>query len=215
MHLESEQDVILSELAAKYLPKLLETYKKRDYPFNTAATLMNMVTHTPYFIRFCQQPEGEKLAALHTHRLATQGFHRDHLNEDNVGETCQFLSSLLVTIGSTTVDQKDKEALLPTLKEWRKRYRGEFAKETIGRCIDQLSHKGASGLGMMFLEPMMKAQLEKGVEICKSAKCSVSAKSIGHELMQCSRCKCVRYCCIEHQRADWPEHKRLCFQPNF
>lgn len=35
-----------SELAAKYLPKLLETYCKREYPFNTAATLMNMVTHT-------------------------------------------------------------------------------------------------------------------------------------------------------------------------
>lgn len=42
-------------------------------------------------------------------------------------------------------------------------------------------------MGMMFLEPMMKAQLEKGVEICKSAKCNVSAKSVGHELMQCSR----------------------------
>ncbi len=33
----------------------------------------------------------------------------------------------------------------------------------------------------------MKTQLEKGVEICKSAMCNVSAKSVGHELMQCSR----------------------------
>lgn len=40
---------------------------------------------------------------------------------------------------------------------------------------------------MAFLAPMMKAKLEKGVEVCKMANCSVSAKSIGKELMQCSR----------------------------
>lgn len=79
---------------------------------------------------------------MHAHRLATENIHKDLINEDNVGETCQFLSSLLVTIGSSAVDYKDKEALLPKLKEWKKKYRGDFAKETIGRCIDQMSHKG-------------------------------------------------------------------------
>ncbi len=83
-----------------------------------------------------------QLAALHTHRLATDDIHEDLINEDNIGETCQFLSSLLVTIGSKTVEFSDKEALLPKLKEWKKKFRGEFPRETIGRCIDQLSHKG-------------------------------------------------------------------------
>jgi hypothetical protein len=28
----------------------------------------------------------------------------------------------------------------------------------------------------------------------------------------CGRCKLVRYCSEQHQRADWPEHKRVCLE---
>jgi hypothetical protein len=32
----------------------------------------------------------------------------------------------------------------------------------------------------------------------------------------CAKCKAVAYCNVEHQRADWPCHKRVCkaFQGN-
>ncbi|KAL7417928.1 hypothetical protein BDY24DRAFT_437432 [Mrakia frigida] len=31
-------------------------------------------------------------------------------------------------------------------------------------------------------------------------------------LMTCSRCKANRYCSTYHQRKDWPNHKRFCFE---
>jgi len=34
--------------------------------------------------------------------------------------------------------------------------------------------------------------------------------SQGNVMKRCSRCKCVSYCCQEHQKQNWKEHKRLC-----
>ena len=34
------------------------------------------------------------------------------------------------------------------------------------------------------------------------------------KLLKCSRCKCVSYCCKEHQRAAWPKHKQYCAAPS-
>ena len=30
------------------------------------------------------------------------------------------------------------------------------------------------------------------------------------KLSACSRCSCVKYCCRECQKADWPDHKHEC-----
>ena len=33
-------------------------------------------------------------------------------------------------------------------------------------------------------------------------------------VFQCSRCKCVKYCCPEHQKLDWKTHKVVCTVPS-
>ncbi|KAL7415377.1 hypothetical protein BDY24DRAFT_382716 [Mrakia frigida] len=35
----------------------------------------------------------------------------------------------------------------------------------------------------------------------------------GAEMMACGRCKAVRYCSPEHQKAHWKSHKKTCRTP--
>ncbi|KAL7417622.1 hypothetical protein BDY24DRAFT_411589 [Mrakia frigida] len=49
---------------------------------------------------------------------------------------------------------------------------------------------------------------EEGVASCVEIKG-------GEHMLACSRCLAVRYCCKDHQRADWKRHKRFCFQPTW
>ena len=40
--------------------------------------------------------------------------------------------------------------------------------------------------------------------------CNVCKKEA---LKVCSRCKAVFYCCVEHQKDDWKQHKPNCVEP--
>jgi len=42
-------------------------------------------------------------------------------------------------------------------------------------------------------------------------QCYSSTAPDGGPLKQCSRCRKVKYCCIEHQKLHWRKHKRDCF----
>lgn len=42
------------------------------------------------------------------------------------------------------------------------------------------------------------------------AVCSVEQCSDGRKLRSCARCRVVFYCCKEHQKMHWKEHKRVC-----
>ena len=37
-----------------------------------------------------------------------------------------------------------------------------------------------------------------------------SCMKVGDNLKVCTRCKGPRYCGVACQKADWPEHKRVC-----
>lgn len=44
--------------------------------------------------------------------------------------------------------------------------------------------------------------------------CGASKQDDGSNLLQCTRCKSVRYCCRDHQVRDWKTHKRACKEPS-
>jgi hypothetical protein len=47
---------------------------------------------------------------------------------------CQFLSTLLALQGTNSVSEEDKQALLPKLREWNRKYQ----RQQITRCLKQL-----------------------------------------------------------------------------
>ncbi|KAJ7157586.1 hypothetical protein C8R43DRAFT_997028 [Mycena crocata] len=60
----------------------------------------------------------------------------------------------------------------------------------------------------------MKAEHKQRWDVCaaKSTDCGLSRK---RELRECAKCHTIRYCCPEHQRAHWKEHKPTCFTPAY
>jgi hypothetical protein len=50
-------------------------------------------------------------------------------------------------------------------------------------------------------------------ESCEGSQSSVDSRemvSIGPRGLTCSKCKLVKYCSADHQRRDYPEHRRAC-----
>lgn len=50
-----------------------------------------------------------------------------------------------------------------------------------------------------------------GITACKW--CKATHGFDGAPLFTCSRCKATKYCSKEHQKLDWPSHKKLCNNP--
>jgi hypothetical protein len=48
-----------------------------------------------------------------------------------------------------------------------------------------------------------------GLKPCSLATCGLLEDLVGQHKL-CSRCRTARYCCAEHQRADWKAHKLSC-----
>ena len=49
---------------------------------------------------------------------------------------------------------------------------------------------------------------------CEYSECSINTceeiVNTYTNLAPCSRCQIVYYCCVEHQRLHWKEHKKIC-----
>ncbi|KAJ7472658.1 hypothetical protein FB451DRAFT_300561 [Mycena latifolia] len=59
-----------------------------------------------------------------------------------------------------------------------------------------------------------EGEVDQRWDVCgaKSSSCTVSDK---HKLRECAKCHTVRYCCPEHQRQHWKQHKPTCFAPAY
>ncbi|KAF8838989.1 hypothetical protein BDN67DRAFT_970722 [Paxillus ammoniavirescens] len=205
----SEADKIYSEFSAKYLPSLVARYKMYATPINSAMTMINIVSHLPYFVRFQKTPEGSDLVVLQATRIAIA--ENDPFDPDLIGEICQFLSTLLVLQGTSTIPQDIKQKLVQKLDTWRHRYDCQFAAETSGRCYASLT-----GNSMMTqMSRTLKEMLEKPLNQCAAQGCIRRVEAAGPELKQCSRCKSVVYCGEPHQRQHWAQHKKSCFAVTF
>jgi hypothetical protein len=59
-----------------------------------------------------------------------------------------------------------------------------------------------------FMEKVVQDQIKGDKEGCE--KCGKSKEEVGKALMRCARCRKVKYCSAECQKADWKGHKMRC-----
>ncbi|KAF7326610.1 hypothetical protein MVEN_02597700 [Mycena venus] len=200
-----------SEVAAKYLPALVDLFRQRPEALGSVTTLINVISTTPYFIRFLRTPAGEGLAALQAKRVASYVDKISTMNADEVGEIGQFLSSILLLQGVQGVTEEDKAILLQHCPTWERRFPGRLASETAGRCLALLTADPQMRQMMQGVKDMLESKLEK----CGGPGCTRRVQKDGSDLSQCGRCKSAVYCGVAHQKAAWTTHKPTCFAPAF
>jgi len=170
---------------------------------------MNLVSYTPYFIRFINLPENADLLLLLLQRIANTTVVSYDMQE-SIAELCQFLATMLMLQSHSALSQEDLSAVTVKLQRWSREYRHTFAEDTCSRALMLLAPTGANQAKKMLAN--VSKQLNKGTNNCMVC---LDERSTKQELLQCSRCKTVRYCGTQHQRADWPSHKKICIAPTF
>lgn len=58
------------------------------------------------------------------------------------------------------------------------------------------------------LDPISRRLAKLDNKLC--ALCTVPYTDAGKPLLRCSGCKIACYCCQDHQKIDWPNHRDLC-----
>ncbi|KAK0241227.1 hypothetical protein EDD85DRAFT_818116 [Armillaria nabsnona] len=208
-----EQKKVYHELAAKYMPSLVEKFRASDVPWDSAAVMLNVISFTPYFVRFLKTSAGEGLSAVQAKRMVAS---RDNFNPSTqslqvIAEVCQFLATLLVLEGTEKITTDEQKSLEAMLAAWLRGMPPVFASETCERCLSLLSPDQES----RFMANSVKGMLEKALRQCGGAGCDRETKNDGSALMQCGRCKCAVYCGTEHQKQAWSMHKSICFASSF
>ncbi|KAG9313150.1 hypothetical protein JVU11DRAFT_6600 [Chiua virens] len=172
---------VYSEFSAQYLPALVALYKTYTTPYNIPMMTINSISDLPYFVRLQRTPVASDMVVLQATRIADAADGPSDL--DIIAEQCQFLSTLLVLQGTTSIPEDVKKKLVPKLNMWRRRYNGQFAAETAGRCYEAL--RGARD--MVEMSKLMKGTLEKPLNQCGAQGCCHRTDSADSELKQCSR----------------------------
>lgn len=58
------------------------------------------------------------------------------------------------------------------------------------------------------IDPITHLLAEIDIEQC--TLCSAPHTDSGAKLLRCGHCRIARYCCQDHQKIDWPNHRKLC-----
>ncbi|KAJ7353390.1 hypothetical protein DFH08DRAFT_692711, partial [Mycena albidolilacea] len=202
---------VYSEVAAKYLPSLVDLFRQRPEALGSVTTLINVISTTPYFIRFLRSSAGAGLAALQAKRVASAVGEISTMNADEVGEIGQFLATLLLLQGVQDVAEEDKTIILQHCPIWARRFPGRLASDTAGRCQALLNNDPSMRQMLRGVKDMLESKLDR----CGGPGCTRTAQKDGSDLYQCGRCKSAVYCDVAHQKAAWKTHKPTCFSPAF
>ncbi|KAJ7889940.1 hypothetical protein B0H14DRAFT_3429419 [Mycena olivaceomarginata] len=182
---------VYSEVAAKYLPSLVNLFRQRPEALGSVTTLINVIstTYTVLHSFFFVALPGAGLAALQAKRVASAVGGISTMNADEVGEIGQFLATLLLLQGVQDVAEEDKTIILQHCPIWARRFPGRLASDTAGRCQALLNNDPSMRQMLRGVKDMLESKLDR----CGGPGCTRTAQKDGSDLSQCGRCKSAVY----------------------
>lgn len=105
-----------------------------------------MDSRRPYFIRFQSTAAGSDMAAIQAHRTTISG---PIANDPGVvGEIVQFLATLLLLQGISSVSEEDRKEIIKKCTQWKQilRNSGRVAENASERCLALLKTKKSGHL---------------------------------------------------------------------
>ncbi|KAJ7207934.1 hypothetical protein GGX14DRAFT_521734 [Mycena pura] len=245
---EKERDVIWSRFCARYLPAAVDRFLDLpiptdaigpaerglilDFPANNAwLEILVQIQHIPYFYKYLRSSSeiaapGQRLSQVLASRLADlSGRWESKMTTDPdmelreyyvaiagcavqlLGTLCTYL--IKVPDRNMVITQETQVRMAPILRTWALRYRNQLLGNV---CIRLLAW--FSGTKEFERASNMVRKNSKNWDVCGLPLCSIRT-----DLKICKRCHTVRYCCVEHQRADWStsgsKHKLYCFETEY
>lgn len=78
---------------------------------------------------------GAGIATIQAKRTVESTADIDNMNADELGETGQFLATLMVLQGIAEIPDGDKAVLISKFRQWSRRFPGRLAEDTSERCL--------------------------------------------------------------------------------
>lgn len=152
-------------------------------------TLLNIISYTPYFVRFLRSPAGQGIAALQAKRTAESAAEIDGMDANDVLETILFLSTILLLQTPQEVDEADKEILVKKLQQWAQMSPSRLVSSACERCLALLTNDPSTRLLMQ----CSKQYLERRLVLFGTGHCTRTVQDNGVDLLQCAR-QVIRLC---------------------
>ncbi|KAJ7650614.1 hypothetical protein FB45DRAFT_1050528 [Roridomyces roridus] len=192
--------------------------------FNPWHEMLVQVQHVPYIGKYLRSKDplaaqGKLLPQVLAQRVAAVGARWDaKLRSPSITQEERDLYmgaatsavQLLSTICIHFINEPDRTRVVARetqvklgkiLMVWSRRYRHQFLGDVSQRMLEFMS-------GVIDPIFVRMRRIYQNCDVCGLDSCQVRTR-----LMACSRCRTIRYCTPEHQRADWSDdgHKLFCF----
>ncbi|KAJ7264150.1 hypothetical protein C8J57DRAFT_1331935 [Mycena rebaudengoi] len=227
---EDEMEVIHASFCARFLPALVDAYKSAPDVLGPYTKMLRVVLDSGYFAKFMRGALGSDLYMLHAERLVEMKLSAD-IDVEVMESAVVMLVFLMVysdhyhrTIPPLAEPLKDKLAAKmvtlqnyygPKLKQVPVR-RGQVPSRR-ARLLESIVRN--AGDAERFLTGRLASANMLGAVgrmmpwiTCGGYDTGCWAKGKQKGRLGCARCETQTYCSKEHQKADWPAHKRACFE---
>lgn len=206
----------MAQVASQYLNTLLE-YQYSDalhlhdptnaqYYFSDPLALLNWLSSQPdTALRLAKHP---RLVSDLVEKLLDPDVEKKMIAcerrwggtfEADLGLLLQFLSTLLLR--SESIDDSvipRIQELLPILRGWQRKYRDKYIGKVSERLGDQIEKPDPATASLV--KAGQNDYLVCGYILCGNKK----------DMNACASCRIQRYCNVDHQKADWKNHKKIC-----
>ncbi|TRM69049.1 hypothetical protein BD626DRAFT_366889, partial [Schizophyllum amplum] len=123
------------EYAAKYLPQTIQKWRGDESVISGPSILLSEISWCPYFMRLAILPENQDFVVLQFKRALLAADAMNNMPSSDVAQILQFLSTLLVVQGPIGISTEDKDAMIPRLRLWKRKFPGVLAGRTAERCL--------------------------------------------------------------------------------